>query len=522
MCGYAHSNSGFNCKIALCNVRLKRKENSMSNPYPPQSTIPSINRRHFLKYSSLAFGAAALGGPYILRGQNLNSKLNVAVIGAGGKGSSDTDNVAELGENIYALCDIDGGTLEARTASNAPASGGANNRRQGRTYPSALKFRDYRQMLEKIGDKIDAVTVSTPDHHHAIAAAMAMKMGKHVYVQKPLTHSVFEARTLRRLAKEMKVATQMGNQGSAGSGLRRAVEVIQAGVIGKPLELHVWSNRPIWPQGIDRPAGQDPVPDNVDWDLWVGPAPMRPYKKGVYHTFAWRGWKDFGTGALGDMACHTVNMPFRALKLGYPNVIECEETSEMHAETYPKTSRIRFEFPAREGLPPLKFWWYDGSPDDKSIKALRPHADITKEIVALRTALPPSGCLVIGDKGKVFSPDDYGSQFFLLADNETKFTAGNLHEACKAVPQTIPRNEGPGGGDQMQKAEWIRMIKGGAPAYSNFDIAAYLAEVILLGCVAMRVGVGKKLDWDGPNMKATNAPEAAQYVKREYRAGWKI
>ena len=189
---------------------------------------------------------------------------------------------------------------------------------------------------------------------HATIASAAMDLGKHVYVQKPLTWSVEEARLLAKKAKDKKVATQMGNQGSAGSGLRRAVEVIQAGLVGKPLELHVWSNRPIWPQGIDRPEGEDPVPPTLDWNFWIGPAPMRPYKEnpptadnegrrrrgsGIYHPFAWRGWKDFGTGALGDMACHTVNMPFRALKLGYPNVVECEETSELYQETYPKTSR---------------------------------------------------------------------------------------------------------------------------------------------------------------------------------------
>lgn len=307
----------------------------MPNSSPTPGTAFPISRRNFLTKSSLAIGAAALSGPYILRGQNLNNKLNVGVIGAGGKGASDTDNVAELGENITALCDVDKNTLTQR----------------GAKYPEAARYQDFRKMLDRLGKSLDAVIISAPDHVHACAAAMAMKMGKHVYVQKPLTHSVFEARTLRQLAKEKKVATQMGNQGSAGPYLRRAVEVIQAGLIGKPLELHVWSNRPIWPQGVARPEGEVPVPENLDWDLWVGPAPMRPYNKG-YHPFAWRGRRDFGTGALGDMACHTVNMPFRALKMGYPNVVECEETSELFPDTYPKTSRIRFEFPTRGSLPP--------------------------------------------------------------------------------------------------------------------------------------------------------------------------
>ncbi|MBI3192163.1 MAG: Gfo/Idh/MocA family oxidoreductase, partial [Pedosphaera parvula] len=286
----------------------------------------SLNRRQFIHRSLLAGSLAAMSAPSFLRGQNLNNKLNVAVIGAGGKGSSDTDETAKLGENIYALCDVDTNTLDSR----------------GQKYPQAQKFRDYRDMLDKIGKNIDAVIVATPDHHHAPAASLAMNMGKHAYVQKPLTHSVAEARHLRDLAKKKKVATQMGNQGSAGSGLRRAVEVIQAGVIGPVRQLHVWSNRPIWPQGMDRPPGQDPVPAHLDWDLWLGPAPLRPFKdsypeteedkkkksrrRGVYHPFAWRGWQDFGTGALGAMACHTVNMPFRALKLGYPTSIEAEST----------------------------------------------------------------------------------------------------------------------------------------------------------------------------------------------------
>jgi hypothetical protein len=389
-------------------------------------------------------------------------------------------------------------------------------------------------MFDELNGQFDAVMVATADHTHAIVAATALTLGKHVYCQKPLTHSVYEARMMRELAKKKKLATQMGNQGSAGSGLRRAVEVIQAGIIGKPTELHVWSNRPIWPQGIDRPAGEDPVPITLDWDLFLGPAAFRPYKKDTYHPFKWRGWKDFGTGALGDMACHTVNMPFRALKLGYPNVVECEETSDLHPETYAKTSRIRFEFPEREGLPPLKFWWYDGSPADKSVKLLRPHEDMSKEILDLIASqtdrqgnprprqLPPSGALIIGDHGKIFSPDDYGSTFYALVDNEKKFTAGSSHEACKAVPQTIPRNEGSGGDDERQKHEWFRMIQGGSPAYSNFDIAAYLTEIILLGCVAVNVGVGKKLDWDGPRMRAKNTREADQYVRPKFRKGWKL
>ncbi len=463
-----------------------------------------MGRRQFLRYSAVGAGAV-LVAPAILRAQSPGSKLNIAVIGAGGKGASDTDHCAS--ENIYALCDVDRNTLEARH----------------KKYPEAKVYQDYRKMLDDIGDHIDAVIVSTPDHHHAPAATRAMKMGKAVYCQKPLVQSVYEARVMRQLAQEKKLATQMGNQGSAEDGLRRAVEVVQAGVIGPVREVHVWSNRPIWPQGIGRPEGEDPVPETLDWDIWLGPAPMRPYKKGVYHPFAWRGWYDFGTGALGDMACHTVNMPFRALNLGFPSTIEArysklynQDRGRANKETYPSASEIRFEFPERGGLVPVRFTWYDGG--------LQPYSDVTSEIVDLMDEVPISGCLLVGDKGKLFSPDDYGARFFMKLNDEPGLKPGDQHEAARAVPQTIPRNkyraEFKGDPDKAHHLEWIEAIKTGSPTYSNFDIAAYLTEIILLGCVAMRVG--KKLEWDGPGMRAKNAPEAAAFVRRDYRDGWSV
>jgi len=418
-----------------------------------------------------------------------NEKMNVAVIGAGGKGSSDTDSVAS--ENIVALCDIDDNTLNAR----------------GQKYPGAKKYNDYRKMLDEMNKEIDAVIVATPDHHHAPASIRAMRLGKHVYCQKPLTHSVYEARLMRETAKKYKVATQMGNQGSAESGLRRAIEVIQAGTIGNVRQVHVWSNRPIWPQGMGRPIGTSPVPSNIHWDLFLGPAPERPYHPD-YQPFKWRGWVDYGTGALGDMACHTANMPFRALKLGYPTSIEAE-TSGFNGESYPKSSTIRFEFPAREGLAPVSFFWYDGG--------RKPNDDIAGEVLTriekqkdkdgnpMARKLPGSGCLLVGDKGHLFSPDDYGAKFFLLPEKE--------FVDFKGPDQTIPRSPG-------HYKEWIEACKGGNPAFSNFDIAAYLTEIILLGCVAIRAG--KRVEWDGPRMKSKNAPEVAQFVKRKYRKGWEV
>ena len=485
-----------------------------------------ITRRRFIYSTALAAGAAAVAGPAIAaspRKLSANDKLNIGVVGVMGKGASDMELCS--GENIIAICDVD-------------ENGAAGARAK---HPQAKFYRDFRKMLET-EKSLDAIIVATPDHLHAVIAAMAMKMGKHVYCQKPLTQTIYEARLLRKLAKENGVATQMGNQGSAEDGLRRAVEVVQAGVIGSVREVHVWSNRPIWPQGMDRPPGEDPVPPTFDWDLWLGPAPKRPYKHtwpngngngngnggrrrregGVYHPFVWRGWQDFGTGALGDMACHTANMPFRALKLGYPTEVGAE-SSGINKESYPLKSKIRFQFPAREGLEPVAFWWYDGGnpkPDDPYSHDgnNKPPEEATAEIREMLDKMPVSGCLLIGDKGKLFSPDDYGAKFFIKLKDEKELVDGKMHEAVKAVPITIPRNEHEGNEDKRHHLEWIAACKGGKPGYSDFDIAAYLTEIILLGCVALRVG--KKLEWDGPNMKATNAPEAGQYVKRNYRKGW--
>jgi hypothetical protein len=463
-----------------------------------------LSRRQFLHTSALATGALAFAGcdkrPSI-RKISPNEKMNIACIGTGGKGLSDTDCCA--GENIVALCDVD----ENKAAE------------QLKKYPGAKFYKDWRVLLER--DKtIDAVVISTPDHTHAVIASAAIKLGKHVYCQKPLTQTVHEARYLRKLAAEYKVVTQMGNQGSAEDGLRRAIEVVHSGLIGPVRQIHVWSDRPVWPQGLTAPTGADPVPSSLDWDGWIGPAPMRPFKSGVYHDFNWRGWFDFGTGALGDMACHTANMPFRALKLGYPSSIELLDHSELTPETFPKTSRIKFVFPEREGLPAADFFWYDGNPGDKSAAPFRPDAEITKDVAALMENVPASGCLLIGDKGQIFSPDAYCSRFFLKLNDEKELVAGNDHEAVSAIAKSIPRNPFAGGTDERHHAEWIAACKDGGACYSEFEIGGKLTEIILLGCIALRVG--RKLEWDGPNMRATNAPEAEQFVKRQYRKGWSL
>jgi predicted dehydrogenase len=467
----------------------------------------SLTRRQFLYYSTLAVSGTALAG-YAAAGPRSispNEKLNIAAVGAGGKGAGDMRCCSN--ENIVALCDVNENSAAATR----------------QKYPQARFYKDFRVMLEK-EKSIDAVDIATPDHMHAAIAAMAIQMGKHVYCQKPLTHDVYEARVLRDLARKHKVATQMGNQGSASDGLRRAVEVVHSGLIGPVRQAYVWTNRPLWRQGLDRPAGSDPVPAGVDWDLWLGTAPWRPYKaewpetpaggrRAVYQPWVWRGWQDFGTGALGDMACHTVNWPFRALKLEYPTEIEAE-CNGLTKEMYPKSSKIRFEFPARGDQPPVTLWWFDGGN--------KPPKEVTSNVASLLDQVSGSGCILSGDKGELFSPDDGDGdfRFFAKLKDEKELKRATEHEAAKAIPQTIPRNVFKGGTDERQHQEWIAACKGGAPAYSNFDVAAYLTEIMLLGCVAMRTG--KKLEWDGPGMRAKNAPEASQYVRREYRKGWNL
>ena len=450
-------------------------------------------RRDFLKRSAAAgIGFWVAGGVARAESTSPNEKINIAVIGCGGKGHSDMQAVAS--ENIVALCDVDAKQAE-------PAR---------KEQPKANFYFDYRELLEK-EKTVDAVIVATPDHMHAPASLMAMRLGKHCYTQKPLTHTVKEARTMRDVARAMKVVTQMGNQGSAENGLRRAVEVIQSGAIGDVEEVHVWSNRPIWPQGMEKALDAQPVPENLKWDLWLGVAADRAYNAD-YCPFKWRGWWDFGTGALGDMACHTANLPFRALKLEYPTSIEAK-TAGINPFSPPKWSEITFQFPARGSLPPVKFMWYDGG-KKPSMDVIGPH-DLTavqggkkrKKKEELKAGdIPGSGCLLVGKKGKLFSPDDYGSAFAL-------FPAESF-EDYKGPAESIPRSPG-------HYKEWTDAIKGNGKApYSNFDVAAYLTEIILLGNVAMRTG--KRIDWDGPNMRSPNNPEANQFIHFDYRKGYAL
>lgn len=466
-----------------------------------------MNRRRFLQTSAAVgagyfFTANAVSAQRAASGPN--DKVRFAGIGVGGKGSSDIDHAGGLGE-VVALCDIDESSLNGKPK-----------------FSSAKKYFDFRKMLDEMGKDIDAVVVSTPDHTHAVAAIMAMKMKKHVYCQKPLTHTVFEARKMREVAKEMGVATQMGNQGSAASGLRRAVELIQSGIIGPVTEAHVWTNRPIWPQAptITARPPEAPVPANIHWDEFIGPAPFRPFaasggggRRATYHPFNWRGWWDFGTGALGDMACHTANMAFRALKLAYPTSIVADAT-DVNPETYPSSAKVTFQFPARDEMPPVTFTWYEGKRDGKKVL---PPDELVQKAISIdsnpkrKGRLVDSGSILVGAKGILYSPDDYGAEFFLYPAKD--------HEGVnKNKPEKLPSNNR---GDQGQKAEWVEAMKGGAPAYSNFDFAAMLTETILLGNIAIRMN-GQKLDWNGPDLKFTNNSKANEYIHYEYRKGWTL
>jgi predicted dehydrogenase len=447
------------------------------------------NRRQFIQQAGLAgLGFWVAGGLTPTFSRSPNEKLNIAGIGIGGKGSGDIDQAGRVG-NVVALCDIDDKTLG----------------KKAERFPNAKKYNDFRKMFDEMGKSIDAVTVSTPDHTHAAASMMAIKQGKHVYCQKPLTHTVREARELRLAARKYKVCTQMGNQGSASDGLRRAVEVVQAGAIGPVTEVHVWTNRPIWPQApkLTKRPDSKPVPSHVHWDLWLGPAADRPYGDG-YHPFAWRGFWDFGTGALGDMACHTANLPFRALKLGSPTSISAEN-GEINSETYPGWAKITFQFPARGNMPPVKFVWYEGHRNDRKVL---PPRNLFHHLAAA-----DSGSMLVGEKAILYSPDDYGGDYAILP-KEPLFEKG-----FAKVETHLPRN---GKGDLGMKEEWVRAIMENKPeiAYSNFDFAGLLTETILLGNVAMRAG--KNLEWDAENLKFPNAPEADKFLHFEYRQGWTL
>ena len=438
----------------------------------------SIDRRGFIKVSA-AYGGGlwVVGSGSGLRAGTANETPNIACVGVGGQGGSHVEGLPKNGGKIVALVDVDDNMLDEAS----------------KKQPGAKRFKDFRKMLDAMSKDIDGVCVATPDHTHAVAANAAMLLGKGCYCEKPLTHSIHEARTLTETAKRMKVATQMGNQGQSGDGTRRVVEIVRSGAIGAVKEVHAWTDRPIWPQGIDRPSREDGVPPSLDWDLWIGPAPMRPFVKDAYHTFAWRGWWDFGTGALGDMACHILNAAYWALDLKYPTSIEVLEGGPRKPENGPKSEVLRYHFPARGDMPPVAVTWHDGG--------RKPPAELFEG-----EEIKDGGCILVGEKGKLYVTNDYGGGHTLLPKKN--------YEGYKNPPETLKRSPG-------HHRDWIEAIKDPSrPACSDFSYSGPLTEMVLLGVAAFRVG--KTIEWDGPNMRATNASEAEAFIKPPYRAGWSL
>jgi Oxidoreductase family, NAD-binding Rossmann fold/Oxidoreductase family, C-terminal alpha/beta domain len=507
-----------------------------------------FTRRHFF-FGTLLAGAVPSGGfgssasLKTLGYKSPNEKLNIASIGAGGKASSDIDGCAT--ENIVALCDVD----EKK----------ANKFRDER-FSKATKYKDFRKMLDT-EKGIDAVIVAIPDHMHATAAHWAMERGKHVYCQKPLTRTIWEARQLQEAANKYKVATQMGNQGYSNEGTRQAAEIIWSGEIGNVTEVHAWTDRPLWPQGLTSIPAADPVPNTLDWDCWLGIAADRPFTIGgpgypnqygnFYQPFNWRGFYDFGCGALGDMACHILGAPNLALKLGTPTSVEVVSKEGTSDFMFPKKSVIRYDFPARGNMPPVKLFWHDGleeTPDIPGVPkgewlgdlpsrgfgggrgpgrgqgggqgqaaAQRPpqqaptgyvgqvfNYERFQEIMAdpNKRVPKPDGSVFIGDKG-ILTTGTYGEN--------TRLIPVEKMADYRFPPELLTRSPG-------HYRDWIRACKGGDPACSNFNVAAPFVEWMLLGVIALRVE--GKIEWDAVKMKVTNNAEANKYVKPFIRKGW--
>jgi predicted dehydrogenase len=446
-------------------------------------------RRRITRRSYLQSAAAAAAGLTILpaglaRGYAANEKVNVGIIGSGGRGGANLGGVGAQKEavNIVALCDVDRGRLDGAA----------------RRFPDANKYADFRELLDR-EKTLDAVVVSTPDHCHAPASVPAMKQGLHCYCEKPLTWNVHEARVMAEVAKQKSLSTHMGTPSRGKEGTVREVEVIRSGAIGQVKEAHFWTNRPIWPQGFDRLAGEDPVPDELDWNLWIGPAPKRPFKatwpeghpvyqskwrhRQVYHSFVWRGWWDFGTGALGDIAPHQWSPAYWGLELAAPQSVEVVEKSGPVTEMFPAATVIRFNFPARGDRPAVPVYWHDGGK--------RP----SPELVGMQN-VPDRGHLIIGTKATLGTGNKSAS--------DAEF---------ESVPKTLRR-----WGDMYE--DWIAGIRQSDPARPScpFSYAGPLTEAYLLGNIALKLD--QKIEWDPVAFRITNNQEANQYLRREYRQGW--
>jgi predicted dehydrogenase len=502
-----------------------------------------VSRREFVGGAAgVAFGAMIVPR-HVLGGAGYvppSEKVNFALVGCGGQGASDASEIVDGGQNLVALADIDFGFVDASLSRGARRRDGEPNPsgvRLQEAYGKAKRYADYRKMLEEHKD-IDGVVVATPDHTHGIVAKTAMELGKHVYVEKPLTWSVHEARVLRETAARTKVVTQMGNQGHSSEGAALINEWIRAGVIGPVREVQVWTNRPIWPQGIPRPGkptadrrgggngnewnarrlneaiatainGGETPPPGLHWDLFLGPAPETPFHP-IYHPFNWRGWVDWGTGALGDMGAHLIDHPYWALDLKYPSSIEANSTpfgmdSKGQPASYPLATNVVYHFPARGSAPPVKMTWCDGG-----LMPGRPDA-----LPASVTLDRGGGVILIGDKG-ILLHQTYGSKPKLFPES--------LMEEAKRVPTSHPPIQTADGPKRSapHRMNWIDAIRERSKTTCPFEYASRLTETMLLGVVALRTGQGQRIDYDGEAGKVTNISRANQYLQREPRKGWAI
>jgi predicted dehydrogenase len=466
-----------------------------------------VSRRDFLRASAVAtLGFHIL--PASARGAN--SRIQVGCIGINGKGHVDTLATADAGAAIIALCDV--------ANPRNPELGRRKKAKAGDTipdrFPEARFFTDYREMLATMPG-LDAVTVSTPDHHHYHASLLAMRKGLHVYCQKPISHSIWEARQLAEASVRHRVQTQMGNQAHAGEPIRRGVELIRAGVIGRVTEVHAWTNRPIWPQGMTAWPAPEPVPKGLDWDQWIGPAPFHGYSPKIA-PFNWRGYWDFGAGALGDMGCHIMDMPYWALGLTAPASVEAwhEDGTAIAA---PNRSRVTYQFPTSVLGGPVKFIWYDGVVSKEGRYLNAPPEELWKgEFPTADHVFRRFDLVLVGEKGRMF---------FGRSRQDWVFTPASLTSDFTTPPKTIPRvpggtQDGKGEDGVGPYVEWLDAIKTGKPALSNFASSGPFSETVLLGNLALRVG--KRLEWDAKNLAAKNAPEAAPLIRRAYRKGWEL
>jgi len=458
-----------------------------------QKSENGITRRKFIGTTAMATAAFTIVPRHVLGGQGFtppSDKLNIAVIGVGGKGKSDMYSVAT--ENIVALCDVDDRKMNETIKKTKEEEGKED---LVEALEKAPKYKDFREMLDKQKD-IDAVTISTPDHTHAVAAAYAMRRGKHVFVQKPLTYSVGEARVLNKIAKETGVITQMGNQGHSQEGIRLIQEWLDDGAIGSVNKVDCWTNRPVWDTGMERPESIPSVPRELDWNLWLGPAPFRPYHPD-YMPWSWRAWSDFGTGALGDMGAHIFDIPYHTLKLVYPTTIQAS-SSNFNGESWPVAEAFHYQFPERGDMPAVEFGWYDGGIMPPRPEELEP---------GRRMGNGGGGVMYYGTKGKIMC-GCYGESPRLIPETAMK--------EYKQPPKTIKRSPG-------IHEEWVEAIKNNEQSTTNFEYSSKLVETMMLGNIAIRMADKHEvLEWDGEKGEITNVPEANEWVMREYANGWTL